>query len=183
MVTLETMTPTTTLRRCHTAELTGSELAAARSLCDISFGDFADSDWTHALGGMHAVAYDGDRLVGHGSLVLRRLMVDGEWVRCGYVEAVAVHHDHRRAGVGAAVMRSLEELAPGYDLLALSSSAAGVAFYEALGWDRWRGPSSVATTVGVVPTPEDDGSLYVRSLEHVNLDAPITCDWREGDVW
>lgn len=172
-----------TLRRCHTAELSGPELAAVRSLCDASFDDFADADWTHALGGMHALVDDDERLVGHGSLVLRRLMIDGEWVRCGYVEAVAVDADHRRAGVGAAVMGALEELAAGYDLLALSASSDAVGFYEALGWSPWRGPLSVATTVGVVPTPGDEGSLYVRSQEPLNLDAPLTCDWREGDVW
>lgn len=172
-----------TLRRCHTAELSGPELAAVRSLCDVSFDDFTDADWTHALGGMHALAHVGDRLVGHGSLVLRRLMIDGEWVRCGYVEAVAVDAEHRRAGIGTAVMRALEELAAGYDLLALSASAGAGGFYDAIGWSTWRGPLSVATTVGVVPTPGDEGSLFVRSAEPLNLDAPLTCDWREGDVW
>ena len=98
------------------------------------------------------------------------------------LEAVAVASDVRRQGLASAVMDSLEGLAPGYDLLALSASDAGVPLYEARGWDLWRGPSSVATTVGVVPTPDDDGSLYVRGTG-LRLDAPITCDWREGDVW
>lgn len=167
----------------HTGELTETQLAQARALMDVAFDDFTDADWSHALGGMHALVYDGHRLVGHGSLVLRRLMVDGRWLRCGYVEAVGVAPDVRRAGHGSAVMAALEELGPGYDLLALSSSGPGVPFYEARGWQRWRGPSSVATAVGVVPTTDDDGSLYVRAAEPLDLDAPITCDWREGDVW
>ncbi|MBZ5737135.1 GNAT family N-acetyltransferase [Nocardioides mangrovi] len=173
-----------TVRRCHTAELTPAELTEARALCESSFGDFTDADWTHALGGMHVVVEDDDRIVAHGAVVLRRLMVESAWLRCGYVEAVAVADDARRAGHGAAVMAALEELAPGYDLLALSASAAGVPLYESLGWEVWRGPSSVATAVGVVPTPDDDGSIYVRTNgTPVDLDAAITCDWREGDVW
>jgi aminoglycoside 2'-N-acetyltransferase I len=171
-----------TVRRCHTAELSEADLDAARALCGAAFRDFTDADWTHALGGMHAVVHDEDRLVAHGSVVLRRLIVDGEWQRCGYVEAVAVAGDVRRVGHGSAVMASLEELAPGYDLLALSASTAGVPFYETRGWKPWRGPSSVATTAGIVPTPDDDGSLYVRG-DGLPLDGPITCDWREGDVW
>lgn len=171
-----------TVRRCHTAELTPEERIAARALCDASFGDFADADWSHALGGMHVLVCDGGRLVAHGAVVLRRLVVDGAGLRCGYVEAVAVAADVRRAGHGSRVMASIEELAPGYDLLALSASAAGVPLYESRDWARWRGPSSVATTRGVVPTPDDDGSLYVFG-PGLDLDAPITCDWRDGDVW
>ncbi|MDF1602894.1 GNAT family N-acetyltransferase [Nocardioides sp. YIM 152315] len=170
------------VRRCHTGELSPRDLAESRELCAGSFRDFTDADWSHALGGTHALVHEDGRLVAHGSLVLRRLMVDGRWLRCGYVEAVAVADDVRRRGRGSAVMESLEELAPGYDLLALSASDAGAPFYEARGWDRWRGPSSVATTVGVVPTPDDDGAIYARG-ERLDLDAPITCDWREGDVW
>ncbi|MFC7495833.1 MULTISPECIES: GNAT family N-acetyltransferase [unclassified Nocardioides] len=176
------VTEMVTVRRCHTAELSAADLDEARALCDAAFGDFTPADWSHALGGMHAVVHENGRLVAHGSLVLRRLMVDGMWVRCGYVEAVAVADDVRRSGHGSAVMESLEELAPGYDVLALSASDGAIPFYEARGWDLWRGPSSVATTVGVVPTPDDDGGLYVRG-NGINLDAPITCDWREGDVW
>lgn len=172
-----------TVRRCRTAELTPVELAAARALCDAAFdGDFADADWTHALGGRHALVYDDGRLVAHGAIVLRRVRVGQTWLRCGYVEAVAVAGDVRRAGHGTRVMESLEELAPDYDLLALGASEAGALLYEARGWARWRGPSSVATSAGVVPTPEDDGSLYVLGAG-LDLDAPITCDWREGDVW
>jgi aminoglycoside 2'-N-acetyltransferase I len=171
-----------TVRRCHTAELSPADLDDARALCAASFSDFTEADWSHALGGMHAVVHHDGRLVAHGSVVLRRLMVDGAWLRCGYVEAVAVADDVRRRGHGTAVMGSLEGLLPGYDLLALSASDAGVPFYDARGWQRWRGPSSVATTVGVVPTPDDDGSLHVRG-DGLDLDAPITCDWREGDVW
>ena len=54
----------------HTADFEPATLRAARALLERVFeGDFADSDWEHSLGGMHALAYDGDELVGHASLV------------------------------------------------------------------------------------------------------------------
>ena len=36
---------------------------------------------------MHALASEGDRLVGHGSVVQRRLLHGGRALRTGYVEA------------------------------------------------------------------------------------------------
>ncbi|MDN4172779.1 GNAT family N-acetyltransferase [Nocardioides sp. SOB77] len=176
----------------HTAHLGGPDLADARALMDLAFDDFSDADWSHALGGMHALVRVGGALVAHGSLVQRRLLVGaGEeqrsW-RCGYVEAVATHPDHRRRGHATAVMAALEALAPAYDVLALSASDAGAALYRGRGWVPWRGPTSVLGPSGPERTPEDDGSTYVlpgaRPLDlDLDLDAPLACDWRDGDVW
>lgn len=165
----------------HTAQLAADDLAAARDLCDASFDEFGDTDWDHAVGGMHALTYAEGRLVAHGSLVLRRLLVGGRWLRCGYVEAVAVHPDHRRQGLGDRVMAALEELAPAYDLLALCSSRQGRALYESRGWSLWLGPTSALTPDGVRATPDED-SIYVLG-SGLDLEASITCDWREGDLW
>ena len=171
-------------RRCHTAELSSAELAAIRALMDASFRDFGEEDWAHALGGLHVLVTDGGPVVAHGALVMRRLLVGERSLRCGYVEAVAVRPDVRRRGHGHAVMAALEDLAPAYDLLALSSSGDGVALYRAREWQLWRGPSYVMTTGGQVATPDDDGSIYVLpGATPLDLDAPIVCDWRDGDVW
>lgn len=166
-----------------TALLAATELAEVRDLMHAAFDDFTDQDWAHALGGLHAVVRTDGELVAHGALVMRRLLVQGRSLRCGYVEAVAVHPGHRRRGMGHRVMAELEALAPGYDVLALSSSEAGVALYEARGWRRWRGPSSVLGPHGPEPTPDDDGAIYVLGGSGLDLDAPIACDWRDGDVW
>lgn len=172
-----------------TAHLSGEDHARIRDLMGAAFEDFTDHDWSHALGGLHAVVREGDDVVAHGSIVLRRLLVEGRSLRCGYVEAVAVAPERRREGLGDQVMAELEALGPGYDVLALSSSRDAMAFYRARGWRVWRGPSSVLTPYGpdrVEPTPEDDGAIHVYGGpdDHpLDLDAPITCDWRDGDVW
>lgn len=167
----------------HTAQLTAVQLAAARALMDLAFDDFTDDDWHHALGGVHALVEREGGLVAHGTLVQRRLWTSGRSLRTGYVEAVAVHPDHRRQGLGHAVMDALEALAPAYDLLALSASDAGVALYESRGWVPWRGPTGVLGPHGPERTEEDDGAVYVLGADGLDLDARVDCDWRDGDVW
>ena len=174
------------LRTAHTADLDPADLKAARALLDEVFdGEMTEADWEHALGGMHALAWDGPMLIGHGSVIQRRLLHRGRALRAGYVEAVAVRADRRGQGHGAAVMGALERVLRGaYDLGALGSTDEGAGFYAARGWKLWRGPSSALTPAGVRRTAEDDGCLYVFELAvPLDLDGELTCDWRDGDVW
>ena len=170
----------------HTAELETADLAAVRALCDAAFGeDFTDADYEHALGGVHALRFDGDRLVAHAALVGRRILHGGRALRTGYVEAVAVAADRRRRGYGAAVMRALHPyIDRGYPLGALATSDDGAPLYAALGWSRWPGPTAVLTPDGVRPTPGADGVIFVRAVgATLDPQRPLICDWRDGDVW
>ena len=174
------------VRLAHTYELDAATLAAARRLLDEAFaGDFSDADWEHALGGIHALASEGDELVGHASVVGRRLLHGGRALRAGYVEGVGVRADRRRAGHGAAMMDRLEQVLRGaYELGALGATDDGAALYEARGWQRWRGPTSALTPAGIVRTEDADGAVYVLPLSaRLDLAGELTCDWRDGDVW
>jgi aminoglycoside 2'-N-acetyltransferase I len=173
------------VRTAHTADLDASTLEAAHGLLDLAFaGKFGDHDWEHALGGVHALVYDEGELVGHGSVVQRRLVHRGRALRTGYVEGVAVHPEHQRRGHGSALMEPLERvIRAAYELGALGASDDGVALYDARGWHPWRGPTSALTPTGVVRTPDED-SIYVLPVEaELDLDGELTCDWRDGDVW
>ena len=164
-----------------THELSGGELGAIRALLDAAFDDFAEADWRHALGGVHAIVRERGEIVAHGAVVERRLTHAGRALRTGYVEGVAVRADSRRRGHGAAVMRALERIIrerhePG----ALSTTESGEPFYRALGWRRWRGP----TYAGGARTPDDDGGVYVLPVGvSIDLDGPLGCDLRDGDPW
>ena len=174
------------LRTAHTADLDPADLKAARALLDEVFdGEVTEADWEHALGGVHALVWDGPTLIGHGSVIQRRLLHRGRALRAGYVEAVAVRADRQGQGHGAAVMDALERVLRGaYDLGALGSTDEGAGFYAARGWKLWRGPSSALTPAGIRRTAEDDGCLYVFELAvPLDLDGELTCDWRDGDVW
>ncbi len=174
------------LRTAHTADLDPAAREAARALLDDTFhGGVTDADWEHALGGVHALVWDGPALIGHGSVVQRRLLHQGRALRTGYVEAVAVRPDRQGEGHGAALMGALERVLRGaYDLGALGSSEEGTGFYAARGWKLWQGPSSALTPAGIRPTPEEDGCLYVFELAvPLDISGELTCDWRDGDVW
>lgn len=134
---------------------------------------------------MHALVYDCTDLIGHGSVVMRRILHGGRALRTGYVESVAVRADRRRTGIGDAVMSELERvIRGGYELGALGASPIGAALYLSRGWWQWPGPSAVLGPDGVQPTPEDDRGIYVLPVT-VELDPrqPLVCDWRDGDVW
>ncbi|MEV0713766.1 GNAT family N-acetyltransferase [Asanoa sp. NPDC050611] len=170
----------------HTSAAGPDALGAAYRLLEEVFeGEFGAADWEHSLGGMHAFAWEGDTLVGHGSVVQRRLLHNGRALRCGYVEGVAVRAAHRRRGHGSDVMAALESVIhTAYDLGALGTTEDGEPLYRARGWRRWTGPLAALTPDGIRETPEEAGAVYVLpGVMPLDLSAALTCDWRDGDVW
>ncbi|KUI37390.1 aminoglycoside 2'-N-acetyltransferase [Mycobacterium sp. IS-1496] len=180
-----------TARLIHTSDLDNETREGARRMVVAAFGgDFADDDWEHALGGMHALIWDHGVLIAHAAVVQRRLLYGDAALRCGYLEAVAVREDRRGQGLGRAIMDACEQVVRGaYQLGALSTSAMARPMYRARGWQPWLGPTSVLSPDGRVRTPDDDGSVFVypvrSALGGTELDttAELTCDWRHGDVW
>jgi aminoglycoside 2'-N-acetyltransferase I len=161
-------------------------LRAARSLLDAVFeGEMSDHDWEHSLGGVHALVWEGSELVGHASVVQRRLLHGGRALRTGYVEGVAVRATMRGRGHGAAMMEALERVVRGaYELGALGTTEQAADFYAARGWEPWQGPTSALTPDGIARTERDDGSvLVIPGTAPLDLAGELTCDWRDGDVW
>ncbi|MFD3718350.1 GNAT family N-acetyltransferase [Streptomyces sp. NPDC058674] len=180
------MTDTRT-RLAHTSQLGPGTLEEVRALLDAAFeGDFSDEDFEHGLGGMHALVHEGGELVGHGSVVQRRVVHRGAALRTGYVEAVAVRADRRRRGVGAAVMAALETVvARAYVLGALSASEDGAALYAGRGWTVWAGRIGALGPAGPERLPGEEGSTYVWVPPGGALLDPagrLDFDWRDGDV-
>lgn len=174
------------IRVARTHEMTAEALATVSRLMDAAFEDaFTADDWDHSLGGWHVLAFDGDDLLAHGSLVERRLFIDDVPVRAGYVEAVGTDPAMQGNGLGTAVMEPIGAIiAERFDLGALSTSAHG--FYERLGWERWQGRTYVRHQHGAVRTPdEDDGIMVLRTTASISFDltASIACEPRSGDDW
>ena len=167
-----------------TPALTREQRRTLRALLDLAFaGRFADSDWAHTLGGLHVLAREGDVLVGHGAVVPRQLTAGARHFRTGYVEALAVHPDWRRRGIGDQTMIRIEEAIRGaYDLGALAATDDSLRLYQRRGWVEWRGPLAGRTPAGVVATPEEVVHVLIGEVP-VDLQAALTCDWREGDLW
>ncbi|MGH2691599.1 MAG: GNAT family N-acetyltransferase [Actinomycetota bacterium] len=177
------------VRKVASDELSPDEVAAIREMLRAAFeGDpeeeFTDEDWDHATGGLHFILEEDGMVAAHASVVERELHTSGHRLVTGYVEAVATRPDLQRRGHGSALMREVGEyIDRAFQLGALGGEPA---FYERLGWVVWEGPTSVRTESGLIRTPEEDGYVLVRltpTTPELDLSAPISCEWRSGDVW
>jgi GNAT superfamily N-acetyltransferase len=77
---------------------------------DAAFDGVSDDTFENVLGGVHALVVEEGELIGHGSVIQRRLLHAGRALRTGYVEGVAVREDRQRRGHGAAMMSALERV-------------------------------------------------------------------------
>ncbi len=113
------------------------------------------------------------------------MVCSGRAWRTGYVEAVATAAEFRGRGYGTRVMQEISDaILADWPLGALSTGEH--AFYERLGWERWRGPTSVDAPGGIERTPDDDDGVMVLLTPQtaaLELHGEIRCDWRSGDVW
>ena len=182
--------PVVRVRQLPTNALSAGEVAVIRELLDAAFWEeederFTEEDWEHSIGGLHVVLDLDGVIVSHASVVERELHVAGHPLRAGYVEAVATAPGPQGRGYGTRVMQVIgTAIVAGYELGALGTGEIG--FYERLGWRVWRGPTSVRTAAGERRTPDEDGGIMVLltpATPPIELDAPISCEWRAGDVW
>ena len=169
-----------------TAELTPSEATRIRALLDGAFeGRFTDALWGQAIGGVHFFVEEDGVPISHASVVPRRLAVRDREINTGYVEAVGTRHRDRGKGLARSVLTAARRhIADVYELGALHSVLP--TFYEHLGWERWRGPTFVRTDSGLRRTRTDDGCIHiwrVAASPALDLDDPISCEWRPGFVW
>ena len=117
-----------------------------------------DEDWEHSPRRPARPRVGRRQLIGHASLVQRRLLHGGRALRTGYVEGVGVRADRRRRGHGAAMMAALERVVRGaYDLGALGATDEAATFYAGRGWQQWQGPTSALTPDGIQRTDDEDG--------------------------
>jgi aminoglycoside 2'-N-acetyltransferase I len=173
------------LRTAHTADLDDGIRAAVRELMDAAFGMVSEDTYQNVLGGVHALLLEDGELIGHASVVQRRMLHGGRALRTGYVEGVAVRADRRRRGHGATMMSELERIVrSGYQLGALGASDDGARLYVSHGWQRWRGPIAALTPDGIRRTPDKDGAIYALPVSiPVDVSGELVCDWRPGSVW
>jgi len=178
------------LRHLPTAGLTSSEIVVIREIMRLAFRDdederFDDSDWEHALGGIHVVLDVDGEIVTHAAIVERELHVDDRPLRTGYVEAVATSPARQGEGFGSVVMTDVNEIIrERYELGALGTGRHH--FYQRLGWKTWDGPSFVRTPDGSRRTRDEDGYILVLATPTsppLYMEASISCEWRPGDVW
>ncbi|WP_229686226.1 GNAT family N-acetyltransferase [Longimycelium tulufanense] len=176
------------LRAVATEDLTPKETAALRGLLDDVFeDDFSQEDWDHTLGGWHFVISEKEQPIAHASVVERVLTSRRRRYRTGYVEGVGVREDARGCGHGRAVMTAASEyIRDNFELGALGATEEGARLYQSLGWQRVLGPTLAEIDGKPQRTPDEDGYIFVLLTPCTgpfDLQAPLMCDWRTGDVW
>lgn len=165
------------------ADLSQAEIAEILRLCSAVF----KRDYTPYMGtfggATHVLLRRQGLLTSHALWVTR-------WLQCGasatmrtaYVEAVGTSEQHRNQSYATTVMKRLAEEIRDFDLAALSTGSPG--FYTRLGWQNWRGPLFIRTQEGLMPTPEHRAMvLFTRNTPALDLDSPLSAEWREGDLW
>lgn len=81
------------------------------------------------------------------------------------------------------MMKRLVEEIEDFDFAALSPFS--VAYYARLGWELWCGPPCIQAEEGMVRTPRDGDVMIFRLSKTPDLDlnAPLSAEWREGELW
>jgi aminoglycoside 2'-N-acetyltransferase I len=177
------------LIRVGSAGLLPQEVTVLGDLFDAAWrgkgGVFTDEDREHAFGGMHFILEDRGEILAHASVVPRELHVGDHKLNTGYVEAVATWPEYQGRGLATTLMTAVGEyLDEVFELGGLSAGVEG--FYERFGWMVWQGPTYCRTDQGLVRTADDDEGVLVRLTPQtpaLDLEAPISCNLRSGDVW
>lgn len=178
------------LRILSSEEIEPELLDELTALCEAAFEESFAAVWERVGQGVHVIASDGGRVTAHAMIIDRRVYLGHEpdqALDVGYVENVATWPERQRRGHATAVMREINRLiAEEYALGALATGSNG--FYERLGWETWRGPTSVRMMDGQrVRSAEEDGAVMVlrtpRTPADLDIGGPIAIDWRPEEPW
>ena len=177
------------VRSAQTDQLAPQLLEELTRLCEAAFEESFEGAWDRVGPGLHVMAEVDRRIVAHAMIVDRRVYVGDEMdvaLDTGYVEHVATLPSEQRRGHGAAVMREIDRII-GEEYVLGGLATGSNAFYERLGWETWRGPTSVRTADGerVRSASEDGGVMVLRTVRtpRLSLDEPIAIDWRAEAPW
>ena len=159
--------------------------SSIRSLLELAYdGDFSSEDWEHTFGGQYFIGLLDNIIVAHGSVVPRNMLINGQEITVGYVEAIAVLPAYWRQGFGTQLMTQITQFCHNnYELSILSTDEKQ--FYEKLGWRQFLGESFVRNGESEVRTAEEDDGLMLLSRDHCGTSEirRAICQPRIGDDW
>ena len=154
------------------------------SLCNRAYEEEMEALLKTFTNATHLLGYYNGQLVSHALWVTRYLQSGtGRQLRTAYVEAVATDPPYRNRGFATAIMQRLVSEILDYDLAALSPF--NVVYYARLGWELWRGPLFIRQNDQLLPSPSDEEVMIFRlpKTPTLALEAPLSAEWREGELW
>jgi len=164
-------------------DISSGQRAEIISLCSLAYKEDLEPILKTFVNPTHVLAYVDATLVSHALWITRWMQYDHTlMLRTACVEAVATHPAFQSRGFGSAVMRKVQANIQEFDMGGLSPS--DYRWYARLGWEKWQGPLFVRTIDGLLPPPE--GGVMVLRLPRtpiLDLKAPLSIEWREGELW
>jgi aminoglycoside 2'-N-acetyltransferase I len=164
------------------AHLSLEERQEILALCSRAFETNYASIYAKFSNPVHILARLDGELVSHA-------LWNTRWLKCGntsllrtaYVEAVATDPPYQGRGFATGVMRELQAYIADYELGCLSPAIDSL--YECLGWEYWRGPVSIRTKKRLLSTPYEIMVLRLPRTPALDLDSPLSAEWRPGELW
>lgn len=153
------------------------------SLCNRAYEEDMEALFETFLNATHVLGYSDNQLVCHALWVTRFLQAgDHPPLQTAYVEAVATEARYRKRGFASAVMAHLAGAIQDYELAALSPFS--VDYYQRLGWELWRGPLFIRQDSSLLHTPDEEVMIYrLPQTPMLNLNDPLSAEWRAGELW
>lgn len=172
-----------TIRQVPSNELTPDAAASIYRLCDLAYGCPTRPLFESLSSGDHLLASRGAVLVSHLMWVTRWLQPEGQPpLRTAYVEMVATQPSEQGRGYATGLLEAAVPFWADYELAALCPATERL--YQRLGWRFWRGLLFARKAGGLVPTPEERVMILpLAKTPTLDLDLPLSVEWRPGDVW
>jgi aminoglycoside 2'-N-acetyltransferase I len=167
----------------HANQLTLDQRARIYALCHRAYQADLEPLFNSFHNATHVLAWLGTRLVSHAMWVTRWLKAaDYPLLYTAYVEMVATEPEFQRRGFATRVMQHLASAIPDFEIGALCPAEPEL--YAKLGWVYWRGPLFIRTAEGLLPTPEEKVMiLRLPKTPELDLNLPLSAEWREGELW
>jgi len=180
---IEHMSNQLTIQVVQSTSLSEIDRKRIIALCNRAYGEDIEPLFNTFVGATHVLGYY-NGLVSHALWVTRYLQVgNAPFLRTAYIEAVATDPAYRNRGFATAIMNCIANEIQDYELAALSPSS--VTFYERLGWELWRGPLFIRTENGLLSSSDEEQVMILRlpRTPLLDLSAPLSAEWREGELW
>jgi GNAT superfamily N-acetyltransferase len=178
------MMPSLDLSICALGALNAQERSAIVGLCTAAF----DEDFAILFDNAPATLIDlramhRGQLIGHACWWPRRFQPQGApELDTAYIKLVAVDPLWQGRGIGSLGLRRFADETRGHQLRALSTTRP--AFYERLGWQRWRG--QYGTSARSAAPASSAGLLMILPTEitpPLDRDAFLTVEQGGGGHW
>jgi aminoglycoside 2'-N-acetyltransferase I len=103
-------------------------------------------------------------------------------MRTAYIEGVATDEPYRKLGFASEVMKRLAQEITYFEIAGLCTGVPDL--YSRLGWRIWTGPLFNRKGGELIPTSGGPVMILILSnTPEIDLSAPLSIEWREGEVW